>query len=258
VKAWSAAVLLLGLAVAGAGVLALGRTAEAPPAPKKAGPAAGADGKADEKADPAKRLAAARLDAAKAAYEGYRAAYEAGFGTEEAVHLWSRRWLQAQLDVSDDKDDREAALAAYHERLKKTDEIARARMDLGNSPPLGLEPRGRDDGQGKYDEKFEAAWKAYQHSTTSEEEVCLASVRWLMYQHLLSKLNKNIDPKDELQAHLDRVKKVEAIARLRCDAGKTAPQDCKTATFFRVQAEEWLAQGKTFKEEDVTPGAPPK
>src|SRR5262249_16811375 len=59
-------------------------------------------------------------------------------GPEEAVHLWSRRWFQAQLDLSDQQADRDAALASYQERLKKTDEIARARLVLGNSPVFGL------------------------------------------------------------------------------------------------------------------------
>jgi RNA polymerase sigma-70 factor (ECF subfamily) len=94
VKWWLAVVFMLGLAGAGAGLLAFGgRPAEEPVAPKKAEPTP----KADEKADQLKRLAAARLDAAQTAYEGYWACYEAGRGPEEAVHLWSRRWLQAQL-----------------------------------------------------------------------------------------------------------------------------------------------------------------
>jgi RNA polymerase sigma factor (sigma-70 family) len=276
VKAWSAAALVLGLAVTGAGVLAFGgRPAEEP---KKADPAPEEVGKADQ----LRRLAEGRLDAARTAYKGYWARFEAGVGREEAVHLWSRRWLQAQLDLSDKKAARDAALAAYQERLKKTDELARARLVLGNSP------EGDHDrfGQKKFEEVeeanrdadiraefgdapkmkrkhgeelyFEIIWKAYEHSEVNEEQVCLASVRWLMDRHRARKIIKEIDPKTELQAHLERIKKVEKIAGARFEAGKTAMQDYKTATFFRLQAEEWLAQGKTFKANDEDPDASSK
>src|SRR5262249_5428799 len=210
--------------------------------------------KTGEKADQLKRLAAARLDTAKTAYEGFWLVYQAGRGPEEAVHLWSRRWLQAQLDPSDHQADRDAALASYQERLKKTDEIARARLVLGNSPVFGLQMAPDKTGR----EKYETIWKAYQETKTSEEKVCLASIQWLMYQHLLNRLVKEVDPKAELQAHLDRIQKVEAIAKERFDAGRTALADYKTATFFRLQAEEWLAQGKTFEAKDLDPGAPSK
>jgi hypothetical protein len=250
---------MLGLAGGGAGLLAFGgRAAEDPVAPKKAEPAP----KAGEKADQLKRLAAARLDTAKTAYEGYWLVYKVGRGPEEAVHLWSRRWLQVQLDLSDKKIDRDAALAAYQERLKKTDEIARARLVLGNSPVFGLkmedtEPLAPERPKTER-EKYETIWKAYQETKTSEEKVCLASIQWLMYQHLLRRLDKQVDPKAELQAHLDRIEKVEAIAKVRFDAGRTALADYKTATFFRLQAEEWLAQGKTFEAKDLDPGASSK
>src|SRR5262249_36882034 len=107
-------------------------------------------------------------------------------------------------------------------------------------------------------EKFETIWKAYQGSKTSEEQVCLASIRWLMSQNLLRRFDKKVDPKAELQAHLDRIKKVEAIAKERFDAGRTALADYKTGTFFRLQAEEWLAQGKTFEAKDLDPGTTSK
>lgn len=261
VKWWLAVVFMLGLASAGAGLLAFGeRPAEEQVAPKKAEPTP----KADDKADHLKRLATARLDTAKAAYEGYWLLYKVGRGPEEAVHLWSRRWLQAQLDLSDKKADRDAALASYQERLKKTDEIARARLVLGNSLVFGathqdLEPLTPDTPRSKVQsETFETIWKAYQGSKTSEEQVCLASIRWLMYQNLHRRFDKKIDPKAELQAHLDRVKNVEKTAQLRFEAGMIAEQEYKTAVFFRLQAEEWLAQGKTFEEKELSPAAPSK
>jgi RNA polymerase sigma factor (sigma-70 family) len=251
---WSlAVVLVLALAVAGAGLLAFGGPPpEEPVAPKKAEPTP----KAGDKADQLKRLAAARLDTARTAYEGYWARYEVGRGPEEAVHLWSRRWLAAQLDLSDNKADRDSALASYQERLKKADAIARARLVLGNAP-VGLELQEHDGDPAQFKtgrEQFEATWKAYENSRANEEQVCLASIRWLMCQNLLRRFDKDVDLKAELQAHLDRIQKVEALAKKRWDAGKTALPDYKTATFFRLQAEEWLAQGKTFGEKDVYPG----
>jgi RNA polymerase sigma factor (sigma-70 family) len=260
VKRWLAVVLMLALAGGGTGLLAFGgRPAEGPVAPKQAEPTP----KAGEKADQLKRLAAARLDTAKTAYEAYWLAYEAGRRPEEAVHLWSRRWLQAQLDLSDKKADRDAALASYQERLRKTDEIARARLVLGNSPVFDVEmkdtePAPPPERPKTEREKYETIWKAYQESKTSEERVCLASIQWLMYQHIFRKFDRKVDPKAELQAHLDRIKEVEAIAEARFDAGRTARMDYKTATYFRLQAEEWLAQGKTFEAKDLDPGASSK
>jgi RNA polymerase sigma factor (sigma-70 family) len=258
VKVWLAVVLLLALASAGAGVLAFGgRPAEEPAAPKNAGPLK----KREEKADHLRRLAASRLEAAREAFEGFWLRFEVGRGREEDVHLWSRRWLQAQLDLSDRKADRDAALASYQARLKRTDEVARGRLVLGNSTVV--DPEDKPDGNTgdgiKYGrERFETWWKAYQRSGATEEEVCLASIRLLMYQHLLAKLDKNVDRKAELEAHLDRVKKVEEIARARFDAGRLAEPEIKAVTFFRIQAEEWLAQGKTFGEKDLYPGASSK
>jgi RNA polymerase sigma factor (sigma-70 family) len=255
VKVWLAALVLV-LAVTGAGVLAFGgRPAEETGAAKNAAPPP----KADRKADQLKRLAEGRLDAARTAYEGHWLRYKEGVDREETVHLWSRRWLQAQLDLSGKKTDRDAALAAYQDRLKKTDEIARARLVLGNSPE-----NERDrlfdarTGKKKFEdeqEHFEATWKAYENRQASEEQLCLASVRWLMDRHRARKLIQGIDPKAELQAHLERVQKVEGIARSRFEAGMTTNMDYKTATFFRLQAEEWLAQGKTFKAHKPGPDA---
>jgi hypothetical protein len=262
-KVWLAMALVLGLAVTGAGLLAFGgRPAEEPAQQKKADPAP----EAVERAEQLKRLAEARLDVAKTAYKGYWALYELGRGREEAVHLWSRRWLQAQLDLSDKKADRDAALAAYQDRLKKTDEIARSRLVLGNSPvEVGFDEfnpplLGELDIKIKTTrEKFETTWKAYENSReASAEQVCLASVRWLIDRHRARRTIKGVDLKAELQAHLDRIKKVERIAMARFESGRTTNMDYQTAMFFRLQAEEWLAQGKTFEEKDLDPSVSSK
>jgi hypothetical protein len=255
VRWWAAVVVMLGMVSAGAGLLAFGGRPAAEPV---AQPPGGPTPKADARADWLQRLAAARLEAARTAYEGHWARYEVGRGPEDVVHLWSRRWLQAQLDLSDRKADRDAALTSYQQRLKKTDEIARARLVLGNAVVFSIDLPAHEDNPLQVKtrrEQFEAAWKAYENGQASEEQVCLESVRWLMYQHLARATIQGIDPRAELQAHLDRVRQVEGIARARFEAGKTAVMDYQTATFFRLQAEEWLAQGKTFEAKDLHPGA---
>jgi hypothetical protein len=130
---------------------------------------------------------------------------------------------------------------------------------------------------------FETIWKQYEESAQAgPEQVCRASVRLLMAQQVIRKLVlKTVDIKDanatpvidkikeeigidlrvekaEFQAHLDRVKKVETLTRVREQAGSASSVDSDTATFYRLEAEEWLAQGKTFEEKDLDPGASSK
>jgi RNA polymerase sigma factor (sigma-70 family) len=262
-----AVMLALVLAGTGAGVLALSSRPAEPEAPKKEDPAQ----KADEKAELLKRKATARLDLAKSTYEGYWLSFRLGRENEQTVNLWSRRWLQAQLDLSDKKVDRDAALQAHQDRLKKVDEIARARLTLGGSP----EPVQSAENELK---NFESVWKQFEERKVSPEQVCHASVRLLMAQQVFRKqIIKTLDVKDpnakriidkvneesgfdlrvkksEFQAHLDRIKKVEAITKAREEAGAASGLDSDTATFYRLEAEEWLAQEKTFTEVVLTPG----
>jgi hypothetical protein len=195
---------------------------------------------------------------------------------EQTVNLWSRRWLQAQLDLSDKKADRDAALQAHRERLLKVDEIARGRLDLGGSPtPL----RMAEDEMKNYETVFEQ----FKNSEASPEQVCHASVRWAMAQQkfrngimklnkvdkaenlpeLVGKLGEEVGfdiraENSEFKAHLDRAREVERIATARFEAGRYAPQEQETATFYRLEAEEWLRHGKVFKEDALDPGGPPK
>jgi RNA polymerase sigma factor (sigma-70 family) len=265
-KVTVAALLALVLVGTGAGVLALGRTPREPDVPKKAEPAP----RADEKAEQLKRQASARLDLARDAYELYWLRYQNGLESEQTVNLWSRRWLQAQLDSSDKKADRDAALAAHVKRLEKVDEIARARLDLGGSPkPVGsLEEELKNS---------DTVFEQFMHREATTEQVCHSSARLLMAhqayrkeviktldvkdpnaQPIIDKMNKDFgfdlkDEKSEYQAHLDRLKKVEEITRARVEAGVSTTQDQDTATFYRLQAEEWLTQKKTFPEDVLNP-----
>jgi RNA polymerase sigma factor (sigma-70 family) len=263
-RAALAVFLVLSLVGTGAGVLALGRASEQPEASKQADPAP----KVAEKADPLPKNATARLDLAKSAYEGYLLRFEVGKEDEQNVNLWSRRWLQAQLDLSDRKDDRDAALQAHRDRLKKVDEIARTRLDFGGSSrPLNSvadELKNHD-----------AVFKQFFERQATVEQVCHASARLLMAQQVARKevgpKGDNVefaarlkdswgfdltDPKSEYQGHLDRMKKVEEITKARAEAGVYHALDLDTATFYRLQAEHWLAQHKKFTEAVLNPGTP--
>jgi RNA polymerase sigma factor (sigma-70 family) len=261
-----AVILVVAAVGSGAGAFALGSLLSEPEAPQKAGPAVNAGPKAEQR-----KRQAARADLAKAAFEGYLRRFEAGVDTEQTVNLWSRRWLQAQLALSDRKADRDAALQAHLYRLKKVDEIARARPDQGASPqPVQLVENEL--------KSHETLWQQFMKSKATPEQVCHASARLLMAQLKFRKelgkrftikdanvkphidaLGKEmgfdlLDEKSEFLAHRDRIKKVEAITKARAEAGMLSALDSDTVAFHRLQAEEWLAQGQTFTEAVLNPG----
>jgi len=111
------------------------------------------------------------------------------------------------------------------------------------------------------------------------EQVCHASVRLLMAQQgfrkwldstRTDKVQRNSDrlndqfgfnlrdEKSEYQAHLDRVKKLEEITKHRFEAGAYSRLEQQTATFYRLEAEEWLRQKKAFKQAVLHPDVPSK
>jgi hypothetical protein len=121
---------------------------------------------------------------------------------------------------------------------------------------------------------YETVWKQFTEREATPEQVCHASARLLMAQQhfrkkfdfklaiderMLARLKDELgfdlkDPKSEYQAHLDRLKKVEEITRARAEAGAYSPLEHDTATFYRLVAEDWLAQKKTFAEAVLDPG----
>jgi RNA polymerase sigma factor (sigma-70 family) len=270
-KVVAAVTLALAVVGTGAAALALGKRPGEPGASQKADP----EPKTDQLAELLRRKAAARLDLVRTAYEGYWLGFQFGRVPEQTVNLWSRRWLQAQLDLGDRKADRDAALQAHLDRLKKIDEIARARLDLGNytrrEPSLQaqvdeskkqLEEMKTDAKPGSYEsklkEQFEDDWKAFRGQKSRDvEQICQASVRWLVkLQHILNRVVKD-DPRPnarDLQAHLDRIKKVQAVVEVVLEAGRYSKLDLDTVKFYRLQAEEWLAKGKIFAAGVVDPG----
>jgi hypothetical protein len=61
----------------------------------------------------------AMLKAAKNTYEATRAAYEVGTETLANVFLWSRRWLEAELAVTEDDETELAAFNAHWDRMNQ-------------------------------------------------------------------------------------------------------------------------------------------
>jgi RNA polymerase sigma factor (sigma-70 family) len=257
-----ALVALMALTIVGTGavVLAVGSRPDPPEPAKQAAPAA-----KDDPAELPSKQAVTRRDLAKAAYQGYFLRFEAGLDTEQAVHLWSRRWLQAELDLSDKKADRDAARQAHLDRIKRVDEIARSREDLG----VSAQPVGQPEKELK---NFETVLQQFMSSKATPEEVSQASVRLLRAQHAYRKMavpKLNVkDPgakplldrieettgvdlrndRSEFQTHLERVKKAESITRARWEAGMYSDMEFHVVSFHRVQAEQWLADRKSFRD----------
>jgi RNA polymerase sigma factor (sigma-70 family) len=242
------AVLALGLAGAGAVALAVGGR---PDEPKKSDPPQGAAQNPEARGDRLRRLVAERLKAAKEAYEGHWARLEVGRERADSTLFWSRRWFEAQLELSTNQAERDAARAAYRDRLEKVDEFVSRRR--------GMVLDGRPDSFAEEKGVFEREWQGYLKGNpeVTEESAGAFSVRWLMYLHALRKQLKNVDARAELQAHLDRMAEMERIARQRFDAGKTSLIEYRAATFYRLEAEEWAARGKVFELKDLDPVAGP-
>jgi hypothetical protein len=74
------------------------------------------------------RLARTKLEAARRTYEVvWTNNREALVPFVEVAYRWSRRWLEAELDLSGMKEDREKAYLAHRERMQKLARITRDR-----------------------------------------------------------------------------------------------------------------------------------
>jgi hypothetical protein len=86
-------------------------------------------GDAQAAPDPAK----AKLEAARITYEALLEVHrqgQAGFDAEK-VYLWSRRWMEAERDLSEKKADRAAAAEAHLDRMKDLRKLDVARYKAG-------------------------------------------------------------------------------------------------------------------------------
>jgi RNA polymerase sigma factor (sigma-70 family) len=123
---WTVAVaLVVGLALAGAGAGAFAHSQQAQEPPKKSeAPAAG----------PAKEdtLKKDLVEAARKTYEENRKLLRVSQEIRvEELYRWSRRWLEAELELGGGKDRREAALRAHHDRMKELAKFAHSQVDAG-------------------------------------------------------------------------------------------------------------------------------
>lgn len=79
------------------------------------------------------KLKKARAEAAKATYEARWEEYKVGRGFLEPVCDWSRRWLEAERDMSTKKEEQLAALEAHLKRLKELEEMVTASFEAGRT-----------------------------------------------------------------------------------------------------------------------------
>ncbi len=74
-------------------------------------------------AQPAKE----RVDAARKAFEGYWRMLRHGTGgtrgDPETIYVWSRRWMEAQQALSNDKAATRAAVHAHLDRMKELEKV---------------------------------------------------------------------------------------------------------------------------------------
>jgi hypothetical protein len=74
------------------------------------------------------------------------------------------------------------------------------------------------------------------------ESLCLWSVRWLDAERELSK--KPADRIAAVEAHLERMKTVEAMAQALAKVEVVGVRQAAAAEYYRVQAQIWLSQAK--------------
>lgn len=93
-----------------------------------AGIFASANLRADEPTPASAKLtnAKARAEAASKVYRGTLERWKVDPNTQldpEKLYQWSRRWMEAEQDLSDKKEDRTAAAEAHLERMKKLETL---------------------------------------------------------------------------------------------------------------------------------------
>jgi len=75
------------------------------------------------------KLAQAKVEAARKTYEVVWKNNREGFiPFVELVYRWSRRWLEAELELSDKKADQMAAYQAHSDRMRELTRITRERF----------------------------------------------------------------------------------------------------------------------------------
>jgi len=82
------------------------------------------------------------VDTAKKAYESTAAAFDCGIsGDPERLHLWSCRWLDAELGASDSQTKSASAYSAHLERMKALSKKVSVKEQTG---AMGVAPEHVD------------------------------------------------------------------------------------------------------------------
>jgi RNA polymerase sigma factor (sigma-70 family) len=196
----------------------------------------------------------------------------------ESVASSSLRWLQAQLGVSANKSEQMAAYKEHLDRVIWLEKIAKAFFNAGLRGPSNFhqtvyhriqadiwlqEARGANEAKDKQiaterckallraaQDQFAASWNDYEQGVGYVPGLCPWSVHWLEAQLKLSETKA--DNLAARLAHLERMKKVEAIANSRFNANPA--KDCgfyHEAICFRLEAEVGLDEARDTPAKDT-------
>ena len=122
--------------------------------------------------------------------------------------------------------------------------VLSALTEAGQAPPAQKVPpalaKGRLDAARK---TYEMLWIRHRNATAMDpEKLYVWSRRWMEAQQTL---NTDKDKQMEaVQAHLDRMKKVEEFFMRLVKTGQGSSTDHTAAEYYRIEAEIWLAQAK--------------
>jgi hypothetical protein len=185
----------------------------------------------------------------------------------ERMYQWSRRWLEAAREVTDTKEGRIAAIGAHLDRMKKLEDLGQhwlrkgyvSKVEVAAVEFFRLEAEHWLT-EGKANEK--AAENARARLAASQKAYNGTFQRWNvdftapnpvegLYQWSRRWLEADRDLADTkegraaaLQAHLDRMKKLEDQVRQWHKGKFTGPLEVTAAELFRLEAEHWLARDK--------------
>jgi neutral trehalase len=79
-------------------------------------------------------LARAKVDAARRTCQSVAEEYLQGKASVEQVHLWSRRWLDAQRDISTKRSEQISAFEDHVERMRQLEQAAKNRVESRQAP----------------------------------------------------------------------------------------------------------------------------
>jgi hypothetical protein len=90
--------------------------------------------------------------------------------------------------------------------------------------------------------EFHWRWRRFVEGKEMQSTLIEACLRLLEAERELS--DRKADGLTVLKNHLERVREIEKIVKLKLEAGSAAFQDMAEATFRRVQAEIWIERQK--------------